>query len=79
MNPILNAVVDERFNLALEEARQVDVLLASGQKSVEEIERDTPLFGVPLTVKESVSVKGNLPISVTLYIRPVDFQVGKNG
>uniref|UniRef100_A0A8D8WXM2 Fatty-acid amide hydrolase 2 n=2 Tax=Cacopsylla melanoneura TaxID=428564 RepID=A0A8D8WXM2_9HEMI len=58
VNPLLNAVVDERFSLALEEAKQVDLLLESGNKSVEEIERETPLLGVPLTVKESVSVKG---------------------
>ncbi|KAI5756468.1 hypothetical protein M8J77_025311 [Diaphorina citri] len=58
VNPMLNAVVDERFNLALEEAKQVDILLAASTKSVEEIGRDTPLLGVPLTVKESVAVKG---------------------
>lgn len=58
VNPMLNAVVDERFGHALEEAKQVDLLLASGQKSAGDIEGDTPLLGVPLTVKESVSVKG---------------------
>lgn len=58
VNPYLNAVVEERFEAALQEARQVDELLAMGAKSLGEIERETPLLGVPITVKESIAVKG---------------------
>src|SRR5699024_476510 len=52
VNHALNAVVEERFEQALEEARQCD----------EEINRvdlsDKPLYGVPISVKESFHVKG---------------------
>lgn len=58
VNPIINAVTDERFELALQEAKAVDSLIASGERSEEEIARDTPFLGVPISVKEHVIVKG---------------------
>lgn len=58
VNPTLNAVVQERFDQALQEARDLDLRLANSNKSVEDMARDTPLLGVPLTVKESIPVKG---------------------
>ncbi|XP_063866172.1 fatty-acid amide hydrolase 2-A-like isoform X2 [Scylla paramamosain] len=59
VNPIINAVVDERFEAALREAREVDRRLdACTQEEREEIGRIQPLLGVPFTAKESVMVKG---------------------
>ncbi|KAK8398344.1 hypothetical protein O3P69_003909 [Scylla paramamosain] len=59
VNPIINAVVDERFEAALREAREVDQRLdACTQEEREETGRAQPLLGVPFTAKENVLVKG---------------------
>lgn len=59
VNPIINAVVDERFEAALQEAREVDQRLDScTQEEREEIGRAQPLLGVPFTAKDNVMVKG---------------------
>lgn len=55
----INACVDERFEAALNEARGVDTLVFTTTKSEEEIEKETPLLGVPFTCKEPVGVKGD--------------------
>lgn len=59
VNPVLNCVVQERFEQALQEAKQVDFYLSTGEQSEEELRCKTPLLGVPITIKESISVKGN--------------------
>lgn len=58
VNPVVNAIVGDRFELALQEAREVDKFLASTTKSQDELEQETPLLGVPFTVKESIGVEG---------------------
>lgn len=58
VNPVLNAIVQERFQQAMVEAQNVDSLIASNNKSPEVIGSETPLLGVPLTIKESIGVKG---------------------
>uniref|UniRef100_A0A1B6C6F5 Amidase domain-containing protein n=1 Tax=Clastoptera arizonana TaxID=38151 RepID=A0A1B6C6F5_9HEMI len=58
MNARLNAVVEERIDDSYLDAIDVDILVESGKKTPEEIERDTPLFGVPLSVKECCMLKG---------------------
>ncbi|CAB3366495.1 Hypothetical predicted protein [Cloeon dipterum] len=58
VNPVLNCIVEARIAAALEEADAVDQLVASGQKTLEQMENETPFLGVPFTVKESCSVKG---------------------
>ncbi|XP_068081794.1 fatty-acid amide hydrolase 2 [Anabrus simplex] len=68
VNPVLNCVVDERFEEALKEAKQVDELIRSNIKTVEEIARDTPFLGVPFTTKDSIKVKG-LSHTAGLYKR----------
>ena len=58
VNPIVNAIVAERYEEALEEAREVDKQL--GQDPVpKELSEDTkPFLGVPLTVKEAFALEG---------------------
>lgn len=52
VNGSLNAVVEERFNLALEEAKEKDRL-------VDQVDfNKQPLYGVPISIKESFNVKG---------------------
>lgn len=58
VNPIINAVVEDRFAEALEEARYIDELLATTSKSEEEIYEETPFLGVPVTIKEAIALKG---------------------
>lgn len=58
VNPLLNAIVEDRFEDALKEAKQVDTFLAKTIQSIQEIESKYPLLGLPITVKESIAVKG---------------------
>ncbi|XP_065342069.1 fatty-acid amide hydrolase 2-B isoform X2 [Cloeon dipterum] len=68
INPILNCVVDQRFEEALEEARAVDKLLATTDKTAEEIEKETPFLGVPFSTKDAIKVKG-MSFTAGLYCR----------
>ncbi|XP_026290814.1 fatty-acid amide hydrolase 2-A-like isoform X2 [Frankliniella occidentalis] len=54
VNPVVNAVVDQRFADAMQDARDIDAKLDAGDESI----ADMPLLGVPFTVKESIAVKG---------------------
>ncbi|GJQ74745.1 hypothetical protein Trydic_g21594 [Trypoxylus dichotomus] len=58
VNPILNAVVEDRFLTAIEEAKQIDCVIKKDIYTVTELETKYPLFGVPITIKESLAVEG---------------------
>lgn len=58
VNPVINAVVQHRFEQAIQEAKEIDLNIRNTSKSEEELSRDTPLLGVPITIKESIPVKG---------------------
>lgn len=58
VNPVIVCMVDHRFDSALEEARRVDQLIASGTKDMDTLERETPFLGVPFTCKDCFAVKG---------------------
>ena len=58
VNTYVNAVVGERYDLALQEAQKVDDALDSGQVPEHWSQINAPLLGVPLTVKEAFQVKG---------------------
>ncbi|XP_067136988.1 fatty-acid amide hydrolase 2-like [Centruroides vittatus] len=58
VQPIINAVADNRFVEAMEEARKVDELIHSGQKTEKELAEEKPFLGVPFTLKHSIAVKG---------------------
>ncbi|CAL7952048.1 unnamed protein product [Xylocopa violacea] len=58
VNPLLNAIVEDRFDIAIEEARTVDEFMAHTTKTEEELAQEMPLLGVPVTVKESIAVEG---------------------
>ncbi|GAV03529.1 hypothetical protein RvY_13936 [Ramazzottius varieornatus] len=68
VNPIINAVVADRFEEARREARQVDRLLESGSLSDEFSVDKKPFLGVPFTCKECMRVVG-LPNTSGLYLR----------
>lgn len=68
VDPYLNAVVDERFNEAIEEAKAMDRQLQEARQkgTVAELLKDKPLYGIPFTVKESCSLAGEFIF--TLFI-----------
>ncbi|XP_034117653.2 fatty-acid amide hydrolase 2-A [Drosophila albomicans] len=57
VNPILNAIVEDRFLGALRDARAVDKRIASAGDLRQLFER-LPLLGLPVTVKESCALGG---------------------
>ncbi|KAM6353045.1 LOW QUALITY PROTEIN: fatty-acid amide hydrolase 2 [Alca torda] len=57
VNPLINAVVKDRFEEALQEAQQVDKLLSESPGD-DYLEEKFPLLGVPITVKEAFSLHG---------------------
>lgn len=54
VNPRLNAIVEDRYNSALEEARMADAAIAKSEVDFSK----SPLFGVPFTMKEMMAVEG---------------------
>lgn len=80
VQPVINAVTQDRYQLALEEAGRLDQLLADfrdgkaeRELSAEQLELlQSPLLGVPLSVKESIQVKGMRNSCGLLNRRDVD-------
>ncbi|KAK3741616.1 hypothetical protein QZH41_019260, partial [Actinostola sp. cb2023] len=58
VNPMLNAIVSDRFEEAIIDAREIDTTLAHGSSEEKEKLRKKSLLGVPITVKESISFRG---------------------
>lgn len=56
VNGLLNAVVDERYEEAIKEAKEVDKLL-KGNADPEILKKTKPFLGVPFTTKESNEAK----------------------
>jgi fatty acid amide hydrolase 2 len=59
VNPLINCMVDNRFDEALKEARNVDKLIQSKQKDAATLELETPFLGVPFSTKDTFAVKGS--------------------
>ena len=72
VNPVVNAVVAERFAAAREEADAADARVRAASKDAEL----PPLLGVPCTVKESIAVAG-MPNSAGLVAR-ADYRCEKD-
>ncbi|XP_049516601.1 LOW QUALITY PROTEIN: fatty-acid amide hydrolase 2-A-like [Dermacentor silvarum] len=58
VQPVINAVVDDRYEEAETEA--ADQLVASGTLTPEQLVMDKPFLGVPLSTKDCYAVKGML-------------------
>ncbi|XP_031826808.1 fatty-acid amide hydrolase 2-B-like [Nomia melanderi] len=58
VNPYVNAVIEDRFEAAIKEAKICDSKLRSGEVVPSTLEKEKPLYGVPVTIKESLSLKG---------------------
>lgn len=60
INPLLNCVVDERFDDALQEAENVDKLIASDEFTADQLRENKPFLGVPISTKDCIGVKDML-------------------
>ncbi|KDR15404.1 fatty-acid amide hydrolase 2 [Zootermopsis nevadensis] len=58
INPLVNCMMDNRFEAALLDAKYVDRVLQMTNKTEKQIAKETPFLGVPLSVKGSIAVKG---------------------
>lgn len=58
VNPFVNAVVEGRYDAALNDAKICDNRIKNGEVAVSSLEAEKPLYGVPVTIKESCSLKG---------------------
>ena len=68
-NPYLNAIVEPRYDAALREARGIDKMIVSTDRTPEDLEKEYPLLGVPMTVKESIAVEGKMILEGFIYSR----------
>ncbi|XP_055376958.1 fatty-acid amide hydrolase 2-A [Condylostylus longicornis] len=57
INPILNCVVDQRYEEALKEAAMADELIESGKLTEDELLKQKPFLGVPISTKDCIQVK----------------------
>ncbi len=60
IQPYVNAYVDERFEQALIEAREIDQILDNQESSLPDryTEEQAPFLGVPFAIKESMQFPG---------------------
>ncbi|KAJ8342042.1 hypothetical protein SKAU_G00319700 [Synaphobranchus kaupii] len=68
VNPLINAMVKDRFSAALQEAAEADRLVKEETGGEEALQHRLPLLGVPFTVKESFNLQG-MPNSTGLLSR----------
>lgn len=64
VNPLINALIGQRFESAIEEAKEWDQMIANKVVDFEAL----PLIGIPITIKECHAVKG-MPFTGGLYSR----------
>ncbi|XP_967443.4 fatty-acid amide hydrolase 2 isoform X1 [Tribolium castaneum] len=57
VNKLLNSVVDERFDEAIEDAQNLDKDIADGKITEKDFDKK-PFLGIPFTTKESTACKG---------------------
>nr|CAD7439302.1 unnamed protein product [Timema bartmani] len=57
VNPLINAVVCDRFELALKEAVEADELIGSGKLTKKQLQQQKPFLGIPFTTKDSTAAK----------------------
>lgn len=58
VNPSINAIVEDCFDVAIQEAREIDNFLQSTTMDEAKIASEKPLLGLPVTIKESIAVQG---------------------
>lgn len=69
VNPLINALVEDRFEAALVEAQEADQLVR--KLSEDELKEKYPLLGVPFTVKEPCGLKGKVLLLIVKRIKRI--------
>lgn len=54
----LNAIIDERFEAAIEDAKAIDKFLKTTTLSEDELAKQKPFLGLPFTAKDSIQITG---------------------
>ncbi|XP_050667583.1 fatty-acid amide hydrolase 2-B-like isoform X2 [Leptidea sinapis] len=67
VNPYLNAIVEPRYEVAIKEAKCIDKMISSNDRTAEQLAAEFPLLGLPMTVKESIAVEGMSNDSGTVF------------
>ncbi|XP_058465337.1 fatty-acid amide hydrolase 2-like [Malaya genurostris] len=57
INPLLNIIVDERYEAALKDAEVADESIASGILTEQQLAEQKPFLGVPISTKDCIKVK----------------------
>ncbi|GLV34494.1 uncharacterized protein CBL_09742 [Carabus blaptoides fortunei] len=57
VNPVLNCVVDQRYEQARADAAKADALISSGSYTEHQLAEEKPFLGVPFTTKDCIAVK----------------------
>lgn len=70
---MINAIVEDRFDVAIQEAREIDNFLQSTIIDEEKIASEKPLLGLPVTIKESIAVQGESHIFILRYVALTKF------
>ncbi|KAB0794119.1 hypothetical protein PPYR_13739 [Photinus pyralis] len=52
-----SVVMEDRFEIAIREAKNVDISLMAPNLNLDEVKINAPLLGVPITIKESIAVE----------------------
>ena len=68
VNHIINSIVHDRFEKAIEDAKAVDKLIQSGSIPLSELKKKKPLLGIPYTSKESTACKGQETVFALLLV-----------
>lgn len=58
VNGQLNAIIDERYEAAIEDAKQVDEFLKTTPLTEEQLAQEKPFLGLPFSAKDSIQVAG---------------------
>lgn len=74
IDPLVHGLVDQRFEDALQDAKEVDRLIQSTPENIQHIFKERPLLGVPFTVKDCVAVTGNDTSSSDANDKPKQLQ-----
>lgn len=67
INPLVNGMVQDNYLDALKEANKIDEMLKSGLTSDDELKEQKPFLGVPITIKNSIQIKGIPNTSGSFY------------
>ncbi|XP_055372432.1 fatty-acid amide hydrolase 2-like [Condylostylus longicornis] len=76
INPILNCMVENRFEDAISDAYLVDTLIESKKFTKDELAEQKPLLGIPFTTKDSIQIK-NMLNTAGLWLRK-DYRADEN-